>query len=90
MENPRLKLIIVARDQGARVQTAWSEIAEFLEGQPRTEIVTAAVTEDVDLARFDADLVVTIGGDGAILRACRQLGRRQLPILGVIEGAVAR
>ncbi len=31
-------------------------------------------------------MVVVLGGDGALLRACRQLGSRQLPILGVNLG----
>jgi NAD+ kinase len=34
----------------------------------------------------DAELAVVIGGDGAILRACRGFGLRQLPILGVNAG----
>ena len=35
---------------------------------------------------LEADLVAVLGGDGAILRACRQMGMRQLPIVGVNVG----
>jgi NAD+ kinase len=40
----------------------------------------------LDFAALQADLVVVLGGDGAILRACRQMGANQLPILGVNLG----
>jgi NAD+ kinase len=39
-----------------------------------------------DLAAVDADLVIVFGGDGSILRAARQMGSRQLPVLGVNLG----
>ena len=38
------------------------------------------------LDEFEADFAVVLGGDGAILRACRQMGSRQLPVLGVNLG----
>lgn len=81
-----LRLIILARDQSARVQSTWRELEEFLRGQPETEIVAAEITEDLQIEGLQADLVLTLGGDGAILRACRHLGMRQLPILGINLG----
>lgn len=86
MSDAPLRLIVLARDQSARVQNAWSELGEFLRGQTGTEVVAAEVTDDLALANLEADLVVVLGGDGAMLRACRKLGLRQLPILGVNLG----
>jgi NAD+ kinase len=81
-----LRLIVLARDQTARVQDAWREISEFLASEPGVEVVAAAVTDDLVLDDLEADLVAVLGGDGAILRACRQMGMRQLPIVGVNLG----
>jgi NAD+ kinase len=81
-----IRLIVLARDQSAKVQNAWKELGAFLKNQADVEIVAAVVTDDLDISELDADLVVVIGGDGAILRACRQMGTRQLPILGVNLG----
>jgi NAD+ kinase len=86
MADDELRLIVLARDQSPRVQNAWRELADFLKVQSRTEVVAALVTEDLELDGVDADLVIVLGGDGAILRACHQLGRRQLPILGINLG----
>ncbi len=86
MSDSLLRLIVLARDQSPRVQNAWAELARFLEEQPGTEVVAAEVAEAVALDPLEADLVVVLGGDGAMLRACRQLGSRQLPILGVNLG----
>jgi NAD+ kinase len=81
-----LKLIVLPRDQTARVQKVWRELSAFLGEQSGVEVVATAVTEEFSLGKRKADLVVTLGGDGAILRACRQLGRRQIPIIGVNLG----
>jgi NAD+ kinase len=34
----------------------------------------------------EADLAIVLGGDGAILRAAHQMGRRQVPVLGINLG----
>src|ERR1700679_2289377 len=86
MPPPPLRLIVLARDQSARVQDAWREMSEFLKKEPGADVVAAAVTDDLELDDLEADLVAVLGGDGAILRACRQMGMRQLPIVGINVG----
>lgn len=41
---------------------------------------------DVSVEDHRADLALVFGGDGAILRAVHQMGRRQLPVLGINLG----
>ncbi len=86
MPLPPLRLIVLARDQSPHVQDAWREMADYLDRQGGVELVGTATCDDLDVEGLAADLVVVLGGDGAILRACRQLGRRQLPILGLNLG----
>ena len=86
MSDAPLRLIVMARDQSARIQDAWEKLERFLGLQEGVELVATSVTEELDLQGLDADLVVVLGGDGAILRACRQMGGLQLPVLGVNLG----
>ncbi len=80
------QLIILARDQRAEVQAVLEKLTKFLEQQSNTKFVIIDSKNNLKLSEQYADLIVTLGGDGAILRACRELGEQQLPIMGINLG----
>ena len=86
MDGNPLRVIVVARDQRSFVQESWRELSSFLAEQEGVVVVAEEVTRDLQLDGLDADLVIVLGGAGAILRACRKLGWRQLPLLGLNLG----
>lgn len=85
MSSP-LRLLLLARDPSVRVQTARAELEQVLAGCQGIDVVAVATDDDPTPRQRDVDLAIVLGGDGAILRACRLFGRQQIPLLGVNLG----
>lgn len=64
------------------------EIAEKLTAdiQDHARVVATDFTGEKNMSVVDADLAVVLGGDGSILRAARQMGNRQRPVVAVNLG----
>ncbi len=87
MDRKPIRFVLLTRDDSERIQRTAASLVQFLATQSETELVAAAVVEDVDVELCaSADLVIVLGGDGAILRACRKLGDHQRPIIGINRG----
>ncbi len=49
-------------------------------------LALGAVTRVTDRGNFDADIVISIGGDGTFLRTAMWVGDKEIPILGINTG----
>jgi NAD+ kinase len=86
MSRTPLRLVIVTRDDSPRVQSAWAMLEEFLKHRRTIEIAEVIIGEEIGPPTQSADMAVVLGGDGAILRACRGFGAQQMPIVGINLG----
>ena len=69
----------------SRVMAA--EMLEFIEGLTASAWVSSSWSEeDIKERLDDLDLLITLGGDGSLLRAARLTASRAIPILGINMG----
>jgi NAD+ kinase len=79
----RLYLLGNAQRRGVREEA--DRLLPFL--RQHSSIIVCDLCQECDLSALPpADIALVLGGDGAILRAARQMGYRQIPVLGVNLG----
>ncbi len=80
-----LRIFVVADITHHRTARVWGEVDAALKHESILR-VGECLDRKVTIPKTDIDLLVVVGGDGAILRACRRMRDDQLPILGVNGG----
>ena len=86
MADQILRLAVTIRDESPRVMDACNSLVEFLSRESGVRLSLLGTPDQIKVGRRQIDLVLVLGGDGTILRTCRQLGARQLPIMGINLG----
>jgi NAD+ kinase len=82
--SPPLRLIVLALGERPQIADRARALRPKIEAQ--AQIVLWDESFSADLSPLEADLVVVMGGDGSILRAARQMGEKQRPVVGVNLG----
>jgi NAD+ kinase len=80
-----LKLAIFGDRRRPNVAETISEFSNFIKNKATT-IVNCGIDECTFESLKGADFAIVFGGDGSIIAAARQLGRTQVPVIGVNVG----
>jgi NAD+ kinase len=79
-----MRVIILGNANRPGVKEEAEKIRPFI--VQHADLVEMDLHQRVDLGRLNFDLALVLGGDGAILRAARQMAYHQAPVLGVNLG----
>lgn len=79
-----MRILVLGNANRPGVREEVDRLLPFL--RQHCQIVLVDLEQKNDLSECCADLTLVLGGDGAILRAARQMGYHQTPVLGVNLG----
>jgi NAD+ kinase len=79
-----MRIFVLGNANRRGVREEAEQLLPFL--KEHCEVVVFDLRQEQDLSSTPADLALVLGGDGAILRAARQMGYHQKPVLGVNLG----
>src|SRR5438552_4097460 len=79
-----MKVFVLGNARRPGVPEEADRLLPFL--REHCEVTTLDLLQKEDLTAVEADLCLVLGGDGAILRAARQMAYRQVPVLGINLG----
>lgn len=80
----RLNVLLLCAGERPEMRAEVDRLLPIIE--PLADVLARDLAQGGDLATVDFDLAVVVGGDGSILRAAHQMGRRQRPVIGVNLG----
>jgi NAD+ kinase len=79
-----MRIFVLGNGKRPGVTEETERLLPFL--REHCEVITVDLLQEQDLSCLTADLALVLGGDGSILRAARQMGYCQSPVLGVNLG----
>jgi NAD+ kinase len=81
-----MRIFVLGNSSRVGVREHAEQLLPFV--KEHCEVVVFDLAQERDLSDHEADLALVLGGDGAILRAARQMRYRQTPVLGVNLGTL--
>ena len=82
--SPSLRAILLGAAQRPEVRAEAERLRPAI--APYAQVVLSDFSGTEDLSKVEADVAIVLGGDGSILRAARQMGHRQLPVIAINLG----
>jgi NAD+ kinase len=79
-----MRIFVLGNGNRPGVREEAERLVPFL--RDHAEILVVDLIQEADLNCLTADMALVLGGDGSILRAARQMGYCQTPVLGVNLG----
>lgn len=79
-----MRILVLGNAHRQGVKEEAERLLPFLRSQ--CDVIIYDLLQSEDISNIDADIALVLGGDGAILRAARQMGYHQIPVLGVNLG----
>ena len=79
-----LRVVLLGAAQRPDVRAEAERLRPIIE--QHAQIVCSDFTGTEDLSKVEADVAIVLGGDGSILRAARQMGHRQVPVVAINLG----
>lgn len=79
-----MRIFVLGNGHRPGVREEAERLLPFL--RQHADVVAFDLFQEQDLSGVAADLALVLGGDGSILRAARQMGYHQVPVLGVNLG----
>lgn len=80
----RPRVLLLGSGERPRVLEQARGLEQLIDGF--ADVVLTDFDYSTDLSEIEADFAIVLGGDGSILRAAKQMGSRQIPVLGVNLG----
>jgi len=91
-------IALVGRPQTLGLENTLAAMAAWLEAKKHKVVIEESIADSQVLSAWkslnfseiaqQADLVISVGGDGTLLGAARQIGPQEVPLLGINYGRV--